>query len=145
MSGEIHQTFQLSERGLKIIIDHNCIKFLLSGELSASAIQTFLDGLFRLGSATANAPLEFLKTRWCEKDLKSLRKTTAHLTRPFQLDFQQNRRAGIQPLHHRLPGGSITVTRKFSPLQQPPLSHEIIKRRTRMKKVLNPVLFTIPR
>ena len=67
MSGEIHQTFQLSERGLKIIIDHNCIKFLLSGDLRASAIQTFLDGLFRLRSATANTPLEFLKTRWCEK------------------------------------------------------------------------------
>ena len=145
MSGEIHQTFQLSERGLKIIIDHNCIKFLLSGELSASAIQTFLDGLFRLGSATANAALEFLKTRWGQKDLKGLRKTTAHLTCPFQLDFQQNRGAGIQPLHHRFTGGSITITGKFSPLQQPPLSHEIIKRRTRMKKVLNPVLFTIPR
>ena len=64
-------------------------------------------------------PLEFLKTRWGQKDLKGLRKTTAHLTCPFQLDFQQNRGAGIQPLHHRF-RGSITITGKFSPLQQPP-------------------------
>ena len=128
MSGEIHQTFQLSERGLKIIIDHNCIKFLLSGELSASAIQTFLDGLFRLGSATANAPLEFLKTRWCEKDLKSLRKTTAHLTRPSS-SISNKTACRIQPLHHRLPGFHNSYP-QIQPLQQP-LSHEIIKRRTK--------------
>ena len=56
-SVQLHVSFELLQRLVKVVVDHHRIKFVLGIELLSGSGESTLNRIFRVGTPTSNPPL----------------------------------------------------------------------------------------
>src|SRR5829696_2128958 len=113
-----YQGYQLLGRTLGRVVDDGHVELRLGRQLDAGLVEPSPPNLLRLGAPADQPPLQLLERRRRQEHELRVRHELAYLSHALQLDLEQGRPAGLQPVDDRLAGRPVPVAGVLGMLEE---------------------------